>query len=183
MPHRATDALTTQADQVEGNLSMSSLAHRYADPAEFKQALIADFGSTVMPHAAQASWDPAVLRRLEAALARHVGPVAAVLVRRGALACNDLPTLCERLAEQVINPRGANPGAVRIKAGPDLIPASLVEASAKVLASYLGPIAPVLARRAAAAAPDRAAYFGTLEEAIADPEKRHAVRSLLEKLH
>jgi serine/threonine-protein kinase len=167
---------------------MSPLAHRFAGPAEFKQALIADFGSTAAsPHQAPTawdrSWDPALLRRMEAVLARHVGPIAAVLVRRSAVACHDLPTLCERLAEQVTNPRSATLGAMPAEASPGLIPEALVEASAKVLATYLGPIAPVLARRAAAAAPDRAAYFGTLEEAIDDPEKRQAVRTLLEKLH
>jgi hypothetical protein len=72
---------------------------------------------------------------------------------------------------------------VPVETAPGLIPESLVSASTKVLAGVLGPIAPVVARRAAATAPDRAAYFGTLEEAIADPQKRHAVRTMLDKLH
>ncbi len=180
---RATDAVPHKAGQVEGNLLMSNVANRFAGSAELKQLLIADFGSMGSPHAAPTSWDPALLRRMEAVLARHVGPIAAVLVRRSAPACHDLPSLCERLAEQVTRAPGAGPGPAPAHAGPGLIPDSLVEASAKVLASYLGPIAPVLARRAAAGAPDRNAYFGTLEEAVADPEKRRAVRTLLLQLH
>ena len=48
-------------------------------------------------------WDPAVLAQVEAQLARHVGPLAAVLVRRAAKECQDLPTLQARLAEQITN--------------------------------------------------------------------------------
>ena len=47
------------------------------------------------------NWDPAVLAQVEAALAKHVGPLAAVLVRRAAKACQDLPSLQARLAEQI----------------------------------------------------------------------------------
>ena len=46
-------------------------------------------------------WDPAVLAKVELALAKHVGPLAAVLVRRAAKECKDLPSLQARLAEQI----------------------------------------------------------------------------------
>ncbi len=65
-------------------------------------------------------WDPAVLAQLEAALARHVGPLAAVLVRRAAKTCHDLPALQARLAEQITSPtareaflHGTHGGALR----------------------------------------------------------------------
>ncbi|CAD5372695.1 Protein kinase domain-containing protein [Rubrivivax sp. A210] len=48
-------------------------------------------------------WDPAVLAQVESSLARHVGPLAAVLVRRAARECLDLPQLQARLAEQITN--------------------------------------------------------------------------------
>jgi serine/threonine-protein kinase len=38
-------------------------------------------------------------------LARHVGPLAAVLVRRAAKECHDLPSLQMRLAEQITSPQ------------------------------------------------------------------------------
>lgn len=50
-------------------------------------------------------WDPAVLAQVESALARHVGPLAAVLVRRAAKECHDLPSLQARLAEQITSPQ------------------------------------------------------------------------------
>jgi serine/threonine-protein kinase len=48
-----------------------------------------------------AHWDPAELSRVEAALARHVGPMAQVMVRRAARNCHDLQELQARLAEQI----------------------------------------------------------------------------------
>ena len=50
-------------------------------------------------------WDKAVLAQAEQSLARHVGPLASVLVRRAARECQDLGELYGRLAEQVTDPR------------------------------------------------------------------------------
>lgn len=49
-------------------------------------------------------WDKSVLAEAEQSLARHVGPLASVLVRRAAKECHDLPSLYAKLAEQVTNP-------------------------------------------------------------------------------
>lgn len=49
-------------------------------------------------------WDKAVLAQAEQSLARHVGPLASVLVRRAARECQDLGELYGRLAEQVTDP-------------------------------------------------------------------------------
>jgi serine/threonine-protein kinase len=46
-------------------------------------------------------WDPLVLAKVETALARHVGPLATVMVRRAARECHDLPGLYARLGEQI----------------------------------------------------------------------------------
>lgn len=51
-----------------------------------------------------AHWDKAILAQAEQSLARHVGPLASVLVRRAARECHDLPSLYAKLAEQVTNP-------------------------------------------------------------------------------
>jgi serine/threonine-protein kinase len=149
-------------------------------------------------------WDPAILHQVEVKLAKHVGPMAAVLVRRSARACHDLATLYERLAEQVTSAEArkaflaeahhlkthpshgsaGTPSAFGGLTGTSLgiISDSLIGACAKVLAQHLGPIAPVVARRSAAKAPSRAAYFDTLEAAIADPAQRKVVRAALDKL-
>jgi eukaryotic-like serine/threonine-protein kinase len=46
-------------------------------------------------------WEPGALAKVEAALARHVGPLAAVMVRRAARECHDMPALYARLGEQI----------------------------------------------------------------------------------
>lgn len=50
-------------------------------------------------------WDKAQLTQAELTLARHVGPLASVLVRRAARECSNLDELYTRLAEQVSDPR------------------------------------------------------------------------------
>ncbi len=54
-------------------------------------------------HTAPTHWNPVLLAQVEASLARHVGPLASVLVRRAARECMDLPQLQARLAEQITN--------------------------------------------------------------------------------
>ncbi len=46
-------------------------------------------------------WEPGALAKVEAALARHVGPLASVMVRRAARECHDMPALHARLGEQI----------------------------------------------------------------------------------
>ena len=50
-------------------------------------------------------WDKAQLTQAEHTLARHVGPLASVLVRRAARECHDINELYSKLAEQVSDPR------------------------------------------------------------------------------
>jgi serine/threonine-protein kinase len=224
-------------DEVVATALAKDRRNRYASPAAFKQALVAAFGRPVSPRVSPtalfaptdvptevvpmsptrtssaqppAHWDPAVLHQVEVKLAKHVGPMASVLVRRSARACHDLVTLYERLAEQVTSgearkaflaeahylkthPSHSNTGAPSGFGGASafggltgttlgIISDSLIAACAKVLAQHLGPIAPVVARRSAAKAPSRAAYFDTLEAAVGDPAQRKAVRAALERL-
>src|SRR5574341_1379396 len=49
-------------------------------------------------------WDPAVLKQIEQQLARIVGPVAKVMVKRGATATTDIDRLFRMLAENLANP-------------------------------------------------------------------------------
>jgi hypothetical protein len=104
---------------------------RYASAAAFRNAVAAALGQPVPPAVSQDAvyalpmpteyapteriaplhatgsapthWDPAVLAQVESSLARHVGPLAAVLVRRASRTCADLPALQAALAEQITN--------------------------------------------------------------------------------
>jgi eukaryotic-like serine/threonine-protein kinase len=50
-------------------------------------------------------WDKSVLQQAESSLAKLVGPLASVLVRRAARECSDLTQLYAKLAEQVTDPQ------------------------------------------------------------------------------
>lgn len=200
---------------------------RHADAASFKQALLAAVGRPVParvasdtlirprevappavdPSAARRApltashWDPTLLSQVEHTLARHVGPLAGVLVRRTARDCSDLQTLVARLAEQVgsvtarnaflaqiQHPRGgaATGGATTPPATGSLavkaIADTLVAQSTKLLAAHVGPIAGIVAKRAAAKAPTREAFFVALEQAVPDAAARARLRAELNRL-
>ncbi len=204
---------------------------RFASAAIFQQALVAAAGRspqatissdtlvlalrTRPPAAAPPTtpsaashWDRAVLAQVEASLARHVGPLASVLVKRAARECADLPSLYARLAEQVTDPgarsafvaqsgSGSSSGNSRLTgnsgmpsqlsagfmAGSGLpVDDALVARCTKLLIVHLGPIASVVTKRAAAKARHRAAFFEALEMALDDPQTRIALRAELDKL-
>lgn len=142
------------------------------------------------------TWDTAVLAQLEATLARHVGPLAAVMVRRASRSCRDLATLQATLAEQITNPvareaflgrntaGGAGSGAGRTT--PPAAPpttqgsaarqATLTEAqleqAQRLLAAQVGPIARVVLKRALERTRQREPLFALLAEAA--PEAARA---------
>lgn len=75
-----------------------ALSGSQAEPLGFAQPPPSS-GSTQAPP----GWDAAVLTRIEAELARHVGPVAKVLVARAARQCSDVESLRGRLAVHLAN--------------------------------------------------------------------------------
>ena len=151
-------------------------------------------------------WDDRLLAEVETTLARHVGPVAAVMVRRAARECEDLPSLLARLAEQVSHPGakaafleqatqsptlGSATRRTAVTAAPTAAAATTVAApideavlaqATRLLAQQVGPIAGVLVKRAAARAPDRAAFYGALADAVPDAAARERLRAALVQL-
>jgi serine/threonine-protein kinase len=162
--------------------------------------------------AAPTGWTSEQLSRLEATLARHVGPLAAVLVRRTARECTDLPTLAGKLATHVTEPRAreaflaevamARPGQPERTAGssapgkghpgtegdlavlqsPTVLSEQTIAQAQRLLMTQLGPIASVVVRRALARSPARASFFGVLVEAVPAGPERERLRTELERL-
>lgn len=158
------------------------------------------------------NWDPLVLSQVEATLARHVGPLASVLVRRTARDCADLPSLVQRLADQVTNahardaflaqslkhttnrgtgsvlPQGSRAGSASggaaVATGRVVTPLSdsFIAQGTKLLAAHIGPIASVLAKRAAARGGGREAFVAALTEAVTDAAAREKLRAELSRL-
>ena len=151
-------------------------------------------GSLTSTGSAPMHWEAGALARVEAALARHMGPLASVMVRRAARECHDLPALYARLGEQITqvsareaflgqmsaggtgshgshgshgsdSSRQAGGGSL---AGGHGMPVSdaLVEQAQRLLAGHVGPIAKVVARRAADRSREREVFFGLLAEAV-----------------
>lgn len=153
--------------------------------------------------AAPAHWDAAVLARAEAALARHVGPLAAVMVRRAARECHDVTALYTRLGEQItqasareaflglITGSGGHSGGRRAAAAPAPTSAgdaatapgapvsdALLEQAHKLLAVQVGPIAKVVVKRAAARTRQREPLFALLAESVPEAARQRLLADL-----
>jgi eukaryotic-like serine/threonine-protein kinase len=195
---------------------ISTVLPPLARPAPLTQAGGSVSAVSMTAGASQVSgWDPAVLAQAEHSLARHVGPLASVLVKRAARECTDVHTLYTRLGEQVANeaartaflgqatahglttrgPGASTPGLKSATstdlalpmggAGTGGVPVTdaLVEQAARLLAQHLGPIAKVVARKAAARAPQREAFFLLLAESVDAPAARAKLLAELARLH
>ncbi|HSB49697.1 MAG TPA: serine/threonine-protein kinase [Burkholderiales bacterium] len=139
-------------------------------------------------------WDPAVLRQIEQQLARLVGPVAKVMVRRGATATTDVGRLYRMLADQLAKPeertaflagrerlKGIAPRESEATSAQERAPATgltmqltpaAIEDATRKLSAYMGPIAKVVAKRAAAQSSSRRHFHTLLAESITDPKER-----------
>jgi serine/threonine-protein kinase len=149
-------------------------------------------------------WDPLLLAQAEASLTPHVGPLAAVLVRRAARDCSDLPSLYARLAEQVEDQGArtallnasllAKPSTLAGTRGSGITAATTAGSAAvadraldaawlahaeRVLVEHMGPIARLMVQRAAARTTQRGAFVATLVDGISDPMARSAVLARL----
>ena len=142
-------------------------------------------------------WEPAVLKQIEQQLIRIVGPVARVMVRRGATQTTDIDILYRLLAENLANPAEhsaflagrqrlqgvprSQPGATTVLAPKAQAPATgltvqltpdAIEEATRRLSNYLGPIAKVAAKRAATQATSRRHFHMLLAEHLTDPKER-----------
>jgi serine/threonine-protein kinase len=160
-------------------------------------------------------FDTATLAQVVSTLARHLGPMAQVLVKRAARDCPDLPSLYARLAEQVTDPAarqafmqqagslrtgtlgslpgtgvqpgktptglvvGAPPTAATPMPAPGSVDTVLMDAAQRLLAQRMGPIAKVVVKKAAVAAPSREAFIQQLLAQVDDATARQQLGDAL----
>ena len=153
---------------------------------------------------AAAGWNIEELGAVERSLARHLGPIARILVRNAARQAKDFPSLIKVLADMLIVPadraeflrqnarRTASassparvvdndatvvPGAstVAAVAGPGPTAEEIAQA-ARLLAAYLGPIARVLVQKAAQPGVSRAAFLAGLADRLSETEKENFLK-------
>jgi eukaryotic-like serine/threonine-protein kinase len=136
-------------------------------------------------------WDLTLLKQIEGHFARFVGPVAKVMVRRSgrgtldvdelyALLCRELDSEDQRKAFMAT--RSGLAGAPRPAAaggtGPRGAPASSaltpdkIEAAQRRLATYIGPIAKIVTKRAAAQTTSSERFYLLLAESLSEAERR-----------
>ena len=139
-------------------------------------------------------WNATVLAGIEIELARFVGPVAKVLVRRATREHKQIEPLTQALLESIdrkedreafcraVTGRGmlrsgstiterpatAPPGT---SPGPPMTPAELEQAT-KLLATYIGPIARVVAKRAAAQGLSKRDFFNEVAQSLDSEAQR-----------
>ena len=130
-------------------------------------------------------WDARALAAIERLLLPQLGPMTRIVVRDGARRTHDLAGLIAWLASEVVEADDRPAFIARARAlcpapevaarpapsgplpvlGTTPMRTELVEQAQRVLAEQIGPIAAVLARRAAATAVTREAFFCALADA------------------
>lgn len=142
-------------------------------------------------------WDIAVLKQVEEHLVRIVGPVARVMVKKAARKTTDIDALYQLLAEglstmpdrttfmasrSVITGAGrmsgraapaAEDSASKVSKPKQPLSPEMLDSATRLLATYVGPIAKVLTRKAAQQAGDKRQFYLLLAENLnTEAEKR-----------
>jgi class 3 adenylate cyclase len=160
--------------------------------------------STEFTPAVAPRFEPAVLARVENALAESIGPLARVLVRKAARTAPDLAALYELLAVAVPDAQRAGfrlrlgalagvsapPPATPPRAAPASAPAApgrplsaeVLAEAAQRLAVYIGPVAKLLVKRAAEQARGTRDLYERLARHIDDPRDRQRFAAATEEL-
>jgi len=141
-------------------------------------------------------WDDADLAPVQTALARFMGPMAKVLVRQAAKQCTDLPSLINRLAQDIagaddqsrflaLMQRHANTGTLGSGAGatrvnptggtsaePQTLSPAIIEHASLVMARHMGPIAKIIVKKAASKASSPTQFVALLAQEMPDGPQR-----------
>jgi serine/threonine protein kinase len=147
------------------------------------------------PPSVLVAFDPALLKRLETALAQHAGPIAPVVVRNAARKAKTQPELIQVVAAEIGDAKAraafekafsedsrpaTQPPSGRTQTDPSTamaasrFPAEVLDRAERRLADYLGSVSRVLVKRAAMKARDEPELYLLLADEIADKEERKA---------
>src|SRR6267378_4709035 len=151
----------------------------------------------VQPTTIPATFDPTLLKQLEAELAQHLGPIAPVVVRNAAKKATTQEELVQMLAADISAsiPRAAfqrkfseisrpisqppAPATSRSAAPPTTLAASrftqeVLDRATARLAEYIGALSRVVVKRAAMKARDEAELYLLIADEIEDPARKKA---------
>ena len=133
------------------------------------------------------------VKRVEAEVARHLGPIAAVVVRNAARKALSIPALAEAVAGEITDEKAraafirkfvsgessSKPVGDPTRKAPDLtvsqkFTAETLQKAETALAQHIGAIAKVVVKRAAAKARDEAELYLLISDEIKDPTEKKA---------
>jgi len=132
------------------------------------------------------------VKRVEAELARHIGPIATVVVRNAAKKAVSIPALAEGVGAEIADPKTRAAFVKKFSSGESTsrppeatakaleptvsqkFTAEVLQKAETALAQYIGAIAKVVIRRAAAKARDEAELYLLIADEIKDPAERKA---------
>lgn len=146
---------------------------------------------------APASFEPALLKRIEAAAAQHIGPIAPVIVRNATRKAATVAALCELVASEIEDekaragflkqfesdtrkpptqaitqpPAQVAPVTQRVESAAAIAP-ELLKLTENELAQQIGAIASVVIQRAAAKARNVSELYLLIADEIADPAQK-----------
>lgn len=185
-PTVSEETIITEIIRASGHLESSS-------PSQQPRA---DSGASAPRTTPPPGWEAAVLEQVRHQLLPFVGPVAKAMVRRAAASTTDLDALYRLLAEHLADAeerkafvagrktlKGVAPDSAAttvpvrtakiLSEGPAVpLTPELVEAAAKRLANFLGPIAKVVARKAASHATNPRHFHLLLAENLSNEGER-----------
>ena len=139
------------------------------------------------------AFDPALLKRLEAALAQHAGPIAPVVLKNAAKRAKDQPELIHLVATEIGDAAArvafekaftedSRPTTIPPKttlnpptaAAASRFPVEVLDRAERRLAEYIGTVARVLVKRAAMKARDERELYLLLADDIANKDEKKA---------
>jgi serine/threonine protein kinase len=153
--------------------------------------------SEAQPKTVRAAFDAALLKKLEGALAQHLGPIAPVMVKNAAKKAATQAELVQMLAAdisaaipradferhfaEISRPVSQSPtaGPTQLSAPPTTLAASrfppeVLDRAAQRLAEHIGAVSRVVVKRAAMKARDEAELYLLIADEIEDPARKKA---------
>jgi serine/threonine protein kinase len=167
-------------------------ADRTVPVAALEKTVLAKSGDTGMTGLTGVVLDREQLKRIEADMARHIGPISAVVVRNAARKALSIPALAEAVAGEIPDekaraafirkfttgetttkpPADAMQKAADATAISQKFTAEVLQNAEAALAQYIGAIAKVVVKRAAAKARDQGELYLLIADEIKDPLER-----------
>jgi serine/threonine-protein kinase len=193
--------LDAHAAPVSATLSEETIINEAARPMKIEPTNPGSASNPPTPTAARTTapppgWDPALLRQIEGHFARFVGPVAKIMVRRAgrrtldvdelyAMMCHELDSDEQRQAFMATRSTlsGARPSASASTprtgtSAHGALTAERIEAAQRRLATYIGPIARILVKKAAAQTSSSERFYLLLAENLSETDRIRFLKEL-----